>query len=50
MVVYALLVIFVITFRPSGLLGTKELTLQGIQNTWRKLVNWRRSSGKGEEV
>ena len=50
MVVYAFLVIIVITFRPSGLMGTKELTLRGIQDAWRKAADWLHSRRKGEKV
>ena len=31
MVIYGLLVVLVITFRPSGLMGNKELTLQNLK-------------------
>ena len=31
MLIYGLLVVLVITFRPSGLMGNKELTLQNLK-------------------
>ena len=37
MVLYGLLVVLAILFRPSGLMGTSELSLRGIKNGVRKL-------------
>lgn len=43
MVMYGLLVVLVILFRPSGLMGTRELCLQDFKNLW----NWiKRMCGK----
>lgn len=50
MVIYGFLVIFVITFRPSGLLGTKELTWRGVKGAWKKLTGLLRSKGRGEKA
>lgn len=51
MVLYGLLVILVITFKPSGLMGTNELTIEGIK----KAVFWvkeklSKKDKKSEEV
>ena len=32
MVFYGLLVVLVIIFKPSGLMGTKEFSVQGLRN------------------
>ena len=47
MVLYGLLVVLVILFRPSGLMGTRELTVQDFKN----LFNWfKRLAQKGIRV
>lgn len=46
MVMYGLLVILVITFRPSGLMGTNELTLDSVKNA----VAWVREKISGKSV
>ena len=43
MVLYGFLVVMVILFRPSGIMGTRELTLQDVKTFFRRLP---RKSGK----
>jgi len=55
MVIYGLLVIIVICFRPSGLMGTKELTFKGVAEFFKNLGQGRASkdpghSGSSEKV
>ena len=38
MVFYGLLVVIVIVFRPSGLMGTKELGLKDIKGFYNKML------------
>ena len=37
MVMYGFFVVLVILFRPSGLMGTRELTINDIKNAWKKM-------------
>lgn len=39
MVIYGLLVVLVILFRPSGLMGTKELTINDLKYAWHKITD-----------
>lgn len=46
MVMYGFLVIVVILFRPSGLMGTRELTISDFQYAWRKITGLFRKKTK----
>ncbi len=50
MVVYGLLVVLIILFKPTGLMGYRELTIRGIRNFFRKIgMLFRKQAARKEE-